>query len=103
MKRSRFIGEQLIGGLRQAEAGVSFSICVVRMVFLMRPFTSDAASWVGCTFLTQAAALVGRRKLLLKRLVGEQILDVVILKNVISKTFEGRSQQKSRAAYSYWA
>ena len=46
MKRSRFTEEQIIGILRQAEAGVRVPIFAVSMAFRMRPFTNGAASSV---------------------------------------------------------
>jgi putative transposase len=104
MKRSRFTGEQIIAFLRQAKAGV-------RVVDLCRQNgISDATiykwrSKFGGMNISDVKRLcqLADENARLKRLVGEQALDIVVLKDVLSKTFEARSQQGSRALHSYWA
>ena len=71
MKRSRFNEEQIIGILRQAQAGV-------RVVDLCRQNgISDAKR------LRQLEEENSR----LKKMVAEQALDISILKDVLSKNF----------------
>ena len=88
MKRSRFTEEQSIGTLRQAEAGV-------RVVELCRQNgipDATAYKWrskFGGMNISDAKRLrqLEEDNARLKRLVGEQALDIVVLKDVISKNF----------------
>ena len=88
MKRSRFIEELIIGILRQAEAAV-------RVADLCRQSgISDATfykwrSRFGGMNISDAKRLrqLEEENARLKRLVGEQALDIVVLKDVISKNF----------------
>lgn len=52
----------------------------------MRPFTNGATSSVGMN-ISEAKRLrqLEKENALLKRLVGEQALDIVVLKNLVSK------------------
>ena len=88
MKRSRFTEEQIIGTLRQAVAGVRV------VVFCRQHGISDATfyklrSKFGGMNISDAKRLrqLEEENARLKRLVGEQALDIVVLKDVISKNF----------------
>jgi putative transposase len=88
MKASRFSEEQIIGILKQAEAGV-------RVVDLCRQYgVSDATfyKWrnkFGGLSVTDAKRLkqLELENARLKKLVGEQALDISVLKDVLSKNF----------------
>lgn len=88
MKRSRFSEEQIIGILRQAEAGI-------RVADLCRQCgISDATfykwrSKFGGMSVSDAKRLkqLEEENARLKKLVGEQALDISVLKDVLSKNF----------------
>lgn len=88
MKRSRFSEEQIIGILRQAEAGV-------RVADLCRQYgISDATfykwrSKFGGMSVSDAKRLkqLEEENTRLKKLLGEQALDISVLKDVLSKNF----------------
>ena len=88
MKRSRLTEEQIVGILRQAQAGVrGVNLCRQNGI-------SDATfykwrSKFGGMNISDAKRLrqLQEENARLKRLVGEQALDIVVLKNVISKNF----------------
>ena len=88
MKRARFSEEQIIGILRQAEAGV-------RVVDLCRQYgISDATfykwrSKFGGMSVPDAKRLrqLEEENARLKKLLGEQALDISVLKDVLSKNF----------------
>lgn len=88
MKRSRFSEEQIIGILRQAEAGV-------RVADLCRQYgISDATfykwrSKFGGMSVSDAKRLkqLEEENARLKKLVGEQALDISVLKDVLLKNF----------------
>ena len=88
MKRSRFSEEQIIGILRQAEAGI-------RVADLCRQYgMSDATfykwrSKFGGMSVSDAKRLkqLEEENTRLKKLVGEQALDISVLKDVLSKNF----------------
>ena len=88
MKRSRFSEEQIIGILRQAEAGI-------RVADLCRQYgISDATfykwrSKFGGMSVSDAKRLkqLEEENARLKKLVGEQALDISVLKDVLSKNF----------------
>lgn len=88
MRRSRFSEEQIIGFLKQAEAGV-------KVADLCRQYGFSDASfykWRG-KFGGMSVSDARRLKQLeeentrLKKLVGEQALDISILKDALSKNF----------------
>jgi putative transposase len=88
MKRSRFSEEQIIGFLRQAEAGIKIADICRQNGF------SDAAFYKWRSkFGGMGVSDVKRLKRLeaenarLKKLVGEQALDISVLKDVLSKNF----------------
>ena len=88
MKRTRFTEEQIISILKQAEAGV-------RVVDLCRQHGfSDATfykwrSKFGGMNVSDAKRLkqLEEENARLKKLVGEQALDISVLKDVLSKNF----------------
>ena len=88
MKRARFSEEQIIGILRQAEAGV----CVVD---LCRQHCISAATFYKWRSKFSGMSVPDAKRLKrleeenarLKKLVGEQALDISVLKDVLSKNF----------------
>ena len=87
MKRSRFSEEQIIGILRQAEAGM-------RVVDLCRqhgisepPFTSGGQKWRHGRSDARRLRQPEKENTRLKKMVADQALDISILKEVLSKNF----------------
>ena len=88
MKRRRFSEAQIIGFLRQAETGVKIADLCRQNGF------SDAAFYTwrikfGSMSVSDAKRLkhLEAENARLKRLVGEQALDIFVLKDVLSKNF----------------
>jgi len=88
MKSSRFSQEQIIGFLRQAEAGVKVADICRQNGFSDATFYKWRSKFGGMG-VSDAKRLkhLEAENARLKKLVGEQALDISVLKDVLSKNF----------------
>ena len=88
MKSSRFSEEQIIGFLRQAEAGVKVVDICRQNGFSDATFYKWRSKFGGMG-ISDAKRLkhLEAENARLKKLVGEQALDISVLKDVLSKNF----------------
>ena len=88
MKRSRFSEEQIIGFLRQAEVGVKIADICRQNGFSDATFYKWRSKYGGMG-ISDAKRLrhLETENARLKKLVGEQALDISVLKDVLSKNF----------------
>jgi len=88
MKNSRFSEEQIIGFLRQAEVGVKVADICRKNGFSDATFYKWRSKFAGMS-IPDAKRLkhLEVENARLKKLVGEQALDIFVLKDVLSKNF----------------
>ncbi len=88
MKRVRFTEEQIIGILKQAEAGVRVADLCRQHGFSDATFYKWRSKFGGMS-ISDAKRLkqLEEENSRLKKLVGEQVLDISVLKDVLSKNF----------------
>ena len=80
MKKRRFTEQQIIGFLKEAEAGVAVKTCVVSTVSAMRRSTIGGRNSAGCKLQKPSAARLEAENAKLKKLLAEVHLDVEALK-----------------------
>src|SRR3990172_9189811 len=88
MRRSRFSEEQIVGALKQHEAGASTGELCRRLGISLETLYRWKRKYGGLEG-SDARRLrgLGEENRRLKRLVAEQALDVMALKDVLSKNF----------------
>ena len=88
MKKRRFTEEQIIGILKQAEAGMKI-VEVCRQNGISDATFNKWREKYGNMTVSEARRLhkIEEKKSRLKRLVAEQALDIIMLKDVIGKNF----------------
>ena len=88
MKNSSFSEEQIIGFLRQAEVGVKVADICRKNGFSDATFYKWRSKFAGMS-IPDAKRLkhLEVENARLKKLVGEQALDIFVLKDVLSKNF----------------
>ena len=99
MKRSRFSEEQIIGLLQRNESGVTASqLC--REVGISESTFYQWKSKFGGMNVSEAKRLrqLEAENAQLKRIVADQAVDIVALKDVLSKNGNARSPESSRAS-----
>ena len=88
MKRSRFNEEQIIGFLRQADAGVKIVDICRRNGFSDATFYKWRSKFGGMSIPdVKRLKHLEMENARLKKLVGEQALDIFVLKDVPAKNF----------------
>ena len=98
MKRSRFSEEQIIGLLQRNESGITVSqLC--REIGISESTFYQWKSKFGGMNVSEAKRLrqLEAENSQLKRIVADQAIDIVALKDVLSKNGNARSSQRSHA------
>ncbi|MBB5060437.1 putative transposase [Granulicella aggregans] len=89
MKEKRFSVEQMVGILKQAEAGVSVTGVIRKAGTSEQTFYRWKAKYAGLeVYQVRQMAQLQEENLRLKRLVADRTLDTTMLKDVLSKNGE---------------